>query len=384
MMQTLGEFLSPQAGQERRKWLDETLGQFIPPELRGWVGAGAELNPVTNMERAGAAAQRMTAPGQSGWDRMAAAGDMATNMGAVLAPVAAAKMAGPAGADAANAIVEALTAASPMRGAMQDFAADEFGGVGFGDDVASRGAQIMDMLRSGRGADVTDEMLDMGDATANARLNEWLFNNYDLPMDAASRAARAKDAGFRGPTFHATSADIAAIDPARMDTGMSYGTGEGAFWTTTQPKTADTYLPGAYVKEGSGGAAMGDGVERYYTEGANVIPTMNRLRNADVWDMGGGGYPTGGVGKYITDARRSGSDVVLFQRMKDQGIMGLGSGSADNTSIAAVNPTTVRSRFARFDPRLAHLRNLSAGLGIPLAAYLGQDPETLGSYLEAQ
>lgn len=130
MMQTLGEFLSPEAGQARRKWLNESLGQFIPPELRGWVGAGAELNPVTNMERAGAAAQRMTAPGQSGWDRMAAAGDMASNMGAVLAPVAAAKMAGPAGADAANAIVEALTAASPMKGAVDDFLVDEFGGVG--------------------------------------------------------------------------------------------------------------------------------------------------------------------------------------------------------------------------------------------------------------
>ncbi len=126
MMQTLGEFLSPEAGQARRKWLDESLGQFIPPELRGWVGAGAELNPVTNVERAGTAARRMTAPGISGWDRMAAAGDMATNMGAVLAPVA---VAGKAGVPATNAIVEALTAASPMRGAVDDFMVDEFGGL---------------------------------------------------------------------------------------------------------------------------------------------------------------------------------------------------------------------------------------------------------------
>lgn len=34
----------------------------------------------------------------------------------------------------------------------------------------------------------------------------------------------------------------------------------------------------------------------------------------------------------------------------------------------AIGPTNVRSRFARFDPRLARLRNLSAGVagGVPL------------------
>lgn len=127
----LRDFLSPEAGQKRREWLDDTLGNIIPPELRGWVNAGAELNPVTNMERAGTAAKGIVQPGASGWDRMAAAGDMATNMAAVLAPVAGAKLAGTAGADGANAIVEALTAASPMKGAVDDFLADEFGGVGF-------------------------------------------------------------------------------------------------------------------------------------------------------------------------------------------------------------------------------------------------------------
>jgi hypothetical protein len=126
----LRDFLSPEAGQKRREWLDDTLGNIIPPELRGWVNAGAELNPVTNMERAGTAAKGIVQPGASGWDRAAAAGDMATNMAAVLAPVAGAKLAGTAGADGANAIVEALTAASPMRGAVQEFGVDEFGGVG--------------------------------------------------------------------------------------------------------------------------------------------------------------------------------------------------------------------------------------------------------------
>lgn len=142
-MATLGEFLSPEAGQERRKWLNETLGYYLPPELRGWVGAGAELNPVTNMERAGTAAQRVADPSLGGWDRMAAAGDMATNMGAVLAPVAGAKLAGTAGVDGANAIVEALTAASPMKGAVDDFLVDEFGGL-----TLAPGQSLDDALRT--------------------------------------------------------------------------------------------------------------------------------------------------------------------------------------------------------------------------------------------
>jgi len=33
------------------------------------------------------------------------------------------------------------------------------------------------------------------------------------------------------------------------------------------------------------------------------------------------------------------------------------------THIISSNPADIRSRFARFDPRLSHLRNLSAGVG---------------------
>ena len=125
-MATLGDFLSPEAGQKRRQWLDETLGYYIPPELRGIVGLAAEVNPVTNMERASVSAKRVADPNVQGWDKVAAVGDTATNMAAVLAPVAGASK---AGVPATNAIVEALTAASPMKGAVGDFAMSEFGGV---------------------------------------------------------------------------------------------------------------------------------------------------------------------------------------------------------------------------------------------------------------
>lgn len=375
-MATLGEFLSPEAGQARRKWLDETLGQIIPPELRGWVNAGAELNPVTNMERAGTAAQRMTAPGLSGWDRMAAAGDMATNMGAVLAPVAGAK----AGANSANAIVEALTAASPMKGAVDDFLVDEFGGVGFGDDVATRGATIMDMLRSGRGADVTDEMLDMGDPVANARLNEWLFNNYDLPMDAESRAARKAEMGFEADLMHGTDATFPAF---RLGDGSNTGVAAPAVFLTDNRNVARSY--GGNVMDVTARIEQPlafdfGGRSTTYFDGATRTPSDLAKRVSEIaGDVRVNALdPESDLAYDLQDAGfdylwNTDIDAAEMRNVVDSAGSMFGGDVANN--VAVFDPRNIRLRSARFDPRLSHLRNLSAGIGLPLAAYLGQDPE---------
>lgn len=128
MAEGLFDFFSRARGQERRAALEGLLTQFIPPELRPQLGLLAEATPTRAAELAGQSAGRMVQPGLSGWDRMAAAGDVASNMAAVLAPVGAASK---TGVPAANAIAEALTAVSPMKGAVDDFLVDEFGGVGF-------------------------------------------------------------------------------------------------------------------------------------------------------------------------------------------------------------------------------------------------------------
>lgn len=231
--------------------------------------------------------------------------------------------------------------------------------------------EVLDMLKTGRAAQVTDEMMAAADPVR-------LWDNYDLPMDAASRAQRAGEMGFQGPTYHGTSADIAAINPAYSTSEQALSLNEPAFWTTTLPNTAETYLPGAFVKEEFGGVPLGGGAARYYADGSNIIPTQNRLNNVDVWDMGGASYR--GVASELSSALNDKMDGVVFQRMKDQGIMGLGSGSAKNTSVAALDPTSIRSQFARFDHRLSHLKNLSAsimagGLGLSnLLEYLN-NPE---------
>lgn len=121
---SIWNFFTPEAGQQRRQWLEgqaEGLLTYVPPELRPWLMIANEVNPVTSMERAGEASNRMVAPGMSGWDRMAAAGDMLSNVAGVVAPAIGAK----AGAvPVANAVEEVLTGYAPM---VQPFLADESG-----------------------------------------------------------------------------------------------------------------------------------------------------------------------------------------------------------------------------------------------------------------
>ena len=120
-------FFSREAGQNRRAWLDETVNYFTPPELRGPLGLLNEANPVTSMERASTASQTMLAPETSGWGRVAAGGDMLSNMAGVVAP---AMVAGKAGMPAVNAIEEGLLGWAPgMPAAAGNFVADEFGGL---------------------------------------------------------------------------------------------------------------------------------------------------------------------------------------------------------------------------------------------------------------
>ncbi len=58
--------------------------------------------------------------------------------------------------------------------------------------VKNRGDEILDLLNTGKADQVTDQMLDMGNSVDNTQLNMYLSQNYDLPMDAASRAEREK------------------------------------------------------------------------------------------------------------------------------------------------------------------------------------------------
>lgn len=106
------------SGAGRRAALDDIgagLIRYIPPEWRALAGLIAEANPVRGIERAGQAARRLAAPEAAPMERVAATGNVLSEMAGVLAPAA---VAGRAGMPAVQAVQEGLLGMSaPARAA---------------------------------------------------------------------------------------------------------------------------------------------------------------------------------------------------------------------------------------------------------------------------
>ena len=370
------------------------------------------LNPMVAIQNSQRASQRMFEPNISGWDRMAAAGDMLSNVAGVVAPVA---VSARAGVPAATALIESLVGGSPTMTAVGDTARDvgrkiveranqrgpvPVMGSNFGslfpttiaDPYARRAAdRVAEMLRTGREDEITDELLEQADPQVLMRHYESGNTGMDMPMDYASRMARAKEQGFRGDLYSGTGEDFAAFD-------------RNAVYATDNPDLAFTYAP---------------------TEGGNIIPLMMRAKyDLPTVEAGGANWnrltPEMQVSdpKYFKsgeetslstpgferEAKREGASGVTFKDIVDIGgyfnkhpsAFGAPDGTVyDNKVVnnayvdylrnvqklstveARFYPNLVRSKFARFDPRLSHLGNLSAGVaagavGLEAAQY---DPE---------
>ena len=226
--------------------------------------------------------------------------------------------------------------------------------------VAKRGSEIVDLLRSGRADEVTDAMFDMGDPVLNTRLNEYLWNNYDLPMDAASRMERASNwpTPLDKDTSHGTPyADIVEFRPSEFG---SVGPG---VYVAGRPVTSSDYAKG-YGLMRPKDTFIQDG--ETYTIGGNVMPlrTPSNLQSFKDWSEA-----------KMADMQRQGlhfssfkADENAMRAAQDAGFSGVAGRNENNVVF---DPRNIRSRFARFDPRLAHLKNLNAGVAGATAAGAG-------------
>ena len=286
----------------------------------------------------------------------------------------------------------------------RNFIADERGSVpvpGFRPPSAvsapeQRAADIVDLLGSGRADEVTEGMLDLGDPVLNARLNEALWQNYDLPMDTASRMERAKAMGFGDdPKYHGShAADISGFDAKRLGEQFNNKASKSGFWSSQNPDDAEFYGPIAYPVMLAGKYAELPSMEQMY---AGVMATLKSTKQKMEKDFFGEKYSSEAETRLnrLLDVMENDYPPNLFTDIASSNISkAKGSGfdgavlrggetvqdvSAAGDNYVTFDPTKIRSRFARFDPRLAHLKNLNAalagGVGAPIGLLMMQPNE---------
>ena len=181
-----------------------------------------------------------------------------------------------------------------------------------------------------------------------------------LPMDEASRMARAREMGFTTDAYHGTTSDISEFITKKGSTG-EFG-----------PGTYLTDLP----KEAGGYAGM------HGADGQNIMPVMARLKNPlkvsspdEFWKM----FPGKTDDEAVAAAKAMGYDGVAIKRpyrvWDDKLKRGVDTGE-ESTHYVVFDPKNIRSRFAAFDPAKADSADLLAMNGNPaLAALLAHDPE---------
>lgn len=591
-------FFSREAGQKRRAALEQGLMHYVPPELRGWLGAASMFNPVTDMEQAGQKARIVASPDATGQERFNAGVGMVTDMATVVAPAYGASK---VGTNATAATIESLLGfGAPAREGLQDagrrFAADEsgalrlypgdyigqhsapsldvgasldnptvmFGGddiyspnamryfgtgmdnadreslaaisrakgkpgrsvtvyravpkdapneIGAGDWVStskayakdhgeanlggrgnykivketvsagelatdgnslnewgfwpsrgrleyaltegrvkkadrakieeylktlsapdappSKADEIAAMLRGGRASEITDDMMGALDPNDNMRLFD-LYNEgatgMPMPMDEASRMARAREMGFTDDAYHATSKEFAQFVPSEFR-GASFfgptpeGAAKGASASANEgvgsgtgiiiPARVDTAgvdglgayprrdmnefrqsLPDRIYTEQEVDALMASdkaplrGDWSYFFDDLTDYEALRIFRdnNPDAPIPDGiikfrpkdkiaysAGLRSNLYGRQFSHYSDGMSERPISDYVKEQGNTGFTMQDESGLALAVTDPTTIRSRFARFDPRLKHLANLSAGVGG--VAYLGNQGE---------
>ena len=292
----------------------------------------------------------------------------------------------------------AQLAAMPMQAPEGALRSGTMGSTRAADDV-------LGMLKSGRAAEVTDDMMAAADP-------HYLYQNYDLPMDAASRMGRARGMGFdTGTPLYRGDArpnlqqfDVGQL--ARENIGVT---------SSRSPNVAATYMTGdngamyplfsraqnplnidANGRNWTGipaDARANSGTLDSILEPHDYLDEDNLFdfQNSSPIDWGDGtstDMAMANTNDVSRAAQASGFDEVRFNNIVDRGGAGqyhTGPANDPQTTVMTADPRNIRSQFARFDPRLSHLKNLSAAAAPvamgSLAAMPRSDKEEIRKYL---
>ena len=266
-------------------------------------------------------------------------------------------------------------------------------------DALSPARRVADLLASGRVDEVTDEML--GKLTPNDNME--LFELYqsgatgmDLPMDTASRLARASEQEAAGDYYSGSNSAFSSFNEAAWP-----DTDKGVF-ASNAPSVADSYVdkaesifsaetPTIYPLMVRGGAdfPVVDAKGNFFTHiPSSGLPDELEMLGNSV----GRKLNTDEIAEYLAKKEFDGQGNlisrppgVIFQDLVDPGSRRFKEYEGETDAMTqerikdAARPSDVinvsdrsrlRSKFARFDPRLANLKNLSAGVALPGAGLL--------------
>lgn len=200
-----------------------------------------------------------------------------------------------------------------------------------------------------------------------------------LPVDNTSQQ-RAMAMGFDTDAYHGTASDISAINPAFYGSSTGAKSAKDAFFSAESPETAVGYANFAaqnapvlklmeqankYERLAQRGIEpdvnyakyddflrQAEDLEKAINEerlrGQNVLPLLLNTKKSNIIDAEGNSFSDleGKVNDLIKKTKLQGKDTAIIKNLDDDA----GFSNRPTTHYGILNPDSVRSRFAAFDP----------------------------------
>lgn len=246
--------------------------------------------------------------------------------------------------------------------------------------------KVLNLLEKGKINKITENMLSEAD-------DVYLAKNYDLPMDTESRLARAKEMGFdtENVMYHGTDESFDVFDTKPSFSLQS----KKPVYTTDNPNVAASY---AHLRDGQiyplvqrnnlDEVVVDAGGEVYSRIKPKSSASLKGGPEVFVEDLFGSDYGMLFSTDFLSDrAYKSGVPRITFENVIDRGPVSSnwhnlqeGSANVPSTVTANLSPSSLRSTFARFDPRLKDFGNILAGVA-PVAVLT---PSVLSGLLDVE
>lgn len=166
------------------------------------------------------------------------------------------------------------------------------------------------------------------------------------------RDIRAKDLGYTMNTYHGKTGPEWDTTKIRADPYL---------YSTTDPRLASMY---AHANPTPGKGPYSEQLEEYHNGGSQVMPLKVNPENYHLYEGAGKDWMHVNE-EAIREARNNNASGVIIKNVRDEPQSGL-SGYKEHLPardvVISLDPATVRSRFAQFDPARTKENNIMAGM----------------------